>query len=211
MFAATPTKPQAIKLLNDVKDRMAKYGRALHELRVLPGAVVYAGRTAAEAEEKFEELQSLITPTIGVHNLSHYVSMDLSKYPIDGPFPDLSEAVGGTSRRYAIAELAKRENLTIRQTYLRMLPSFGHIVMKGDGKQIADQIEDWYKSKACDGFNIHVGMQPQGLTSFVDHVIPELQRRGLFRMEYEGRTLRETMGFPKPINPYFTNSRVAAE
>jgi FMN-dependent oxidoreductase (nitrilotriacetate monooxygenase family) len=197
MFAATPTKPQAIKLLNDVKDRMAKYGRALHELRVLPGAV--------------EELQSLITPTIGVHNHSHYVSMDLSKYPIDGPFPDLSEAVGGTSRRYAIAELAKRENLTIRQTYLRMLPSFGHIVMKGDGKQIADQIEDWYKSKACDGFNIHVGMQPQGLTSFVDHVIPELQRRGLFRMEYEGRTLRETMGFPKPINPYFTNSRVAAE
>ena len=95
--------------------------------------------------------------------------MDLSKYPIDGPFPELTESNGGTSRRYAIAELAKRENLTIRQTYLRMLPSFGHIVMKGDGKQVADQIEDWYTSKACDGFNIHVGMQPGGLTSFVDH------------------------------------------
>ena len=211
MFAATPTKQQAIKLLNDVKDRMAKYGRAPHELRVLPGAVVYVGRTAAEADEKFEELQSLITPTVGVKNLSHYVSMDLSKYPIDGPFPELTESNGGTSRRYAIAELAKRENLTIRQTYLRMLPSFGHIVMKGDGKQVADQIEDWYTSKACDGFNIHVGMQPGGLTSFVDHVIPELQRRGLFRTEYEGKTLRETMGFPMPVNPYFSGSSVAAE
>jgi FMN-dependent oxidoreductase (nitrilotriacetate monooxygenase family) len=211
MFAATPTKQQAIKLLDDVKGRMAKYGRAPHELRVLPGAVVYVGRTAAEADEKFEELQSLITPTIGVKNLSHYVSMDLSKYPIDGPFPDLLESNTGTSRRYAIAELAKRENLTIRQTYLRMLPSFGHVVMKGDGKHVADQIEDWYTSKACDGFNIHVGMQPGGLTSFVDHVIPELQRRGLFRKEYEGKTLRETMGFPMPVNPYFGASSVAAE
>lgn len=212
MFAATPTKQQAIAFYNDMKGRLGKYGRAPESLRVLPGTVVYVGRTAAEADEKFAELQALINPTVGVLNLSHYVSMDLSKYPIDGPFPDLSaETAGGSSRRYAIADLAKRENLTIRQTYERMLPSFGHIVMKGDGKQVADQIEDWYKSGACDGFNVHVGFQPDGLGNFVDFVIPELQRRGLFRKDYGGQTLRESMGLTMPQNPYFSTPSVAAE
>ncbi len=212
MFCATPTKQQALAFYNDMKGRLEKYGRAPDTLRVLPGAVVYVGRTAAEAEEDFEQQQALINPTVGVLNLSHYVSMDLSKYPIDGPFPDLSaETAGGSSRRYAIADVAKREKLTIRQTYERMLPSFGHPVMKGDGKQVADMIEDWYTSRACDGFNIHVGYQPKGLANFVDFVVPELQRRGLFRTEYTGKTMRENMGLPTPVNPYFSGAAVAAE
>jgi N-acetyl-S-(2-succino)cysteine monooxygenase len=212
MFCATTTKQQALKFYNDMKGRLEKYGRPPDTMKILPGAVVYVGRTAAEAEEDFQQQQALINPTVGVLNLSHYVAMDLSKYPVDGPFPDLSaDTAGGSSRRYAIAEVAKRESLTIRQTYERMLPSFGHPVMKGDGKQVADQIEDWYTSGVCDGFNIHVGYQPKGLANFVDFVVPELQRRGLFRKEYTGKTMRENMGLPTPVNPYFTTAAVAAE
>ena len=137
--------------------------------------------------------------------------MDLSKYPIDSPVPEPTEIVGGSSRRYVIYEMAKRENLTIRQTYERVIPTVGHVLMKGDGKQVADQMEDWYKSKACDGFNVHIPHQPGGLINFVDLVIPELQRRGVFRTEYSGTNLREMMGLKFPVNPYFPAPGETAE
>lgn len=212
MFAATPTKKQAMAFYSDMKGRLEKYGRAADALRIMPGAVVYVGRTSAEAEEKFQELQALISPTVGVLNLSHYVDMDLTGYPIDGPFPELTtDGAGGSSRRYAIAEVARREGLTIRQTYERFLPSFGHIVMKGDGREVADMIEDWYRDKACDGFNIHVGYQPDGLANFVDHVVPELQRRGIYKKDYGQGMLREMMGLRVPLNPFFGEANIAAE
>ena len=140
--------------------------------------------------------------------------MDLSAYPIDGPLPEITgDNIGTSSRRYVIADMAKRENLTLRQVYQRVIRSLGHVVFKGDGKQVADQIEDWYKSKACDGFNIHVPLQPRGLKDFVDLVIPELQRRGVFRTEYMGRNLREMMEFPVLPNLNFAEKgkQVAAE
>ena len=102
--------------------------------------------------------------------------------------------------------MAKRDNLTIRQTYERVIPTVGHVLMKGNGKQVAEQMIDWYRSKACDGFNVHIPHQPSGLTNFVDFVIPELQHAGAFRKEYEGRNLRERMGLPVPSNPYFTEA-----
>lgn len=204
MFAATPTKKQAIDFYNDMKSRLPAYGRAPDELRVMPGCVVYVGSSEAEADEQFRKQQELIDPVVGVRHLSHYVAMDLTGYPLDEPFPELSpDSAGGSSRRYAIADVARREGLTIRQLYERMLPSFGHIVMKGNGVQVADMIEDWYKSGACDGFNVHVGYQPAGLRNFVDYVIPELQRRGLYRTAYPGRTLRDIVGLKRPESQFF--------
>jgi alkanesulfonate monooxygenase len=212
MFAATPTKAQAIAIYNDMKSRLAKYGRRPEELRVMPGCVAYVGRTAAEAEAQFQEQQALIDPVVGVRHLSHHVAMDLTGHPLDAPFPELSpDTAGGSSRRYAIAEVARREGLTIRQTYERMLPSFGHVVIKGDGAQVADVIEDWYRSGACDGFNVHIGFQPDGLRNFVDHVVPELQRRGLYRREYPGRTLRDIVGLRRPESQFFGPASLAAE
>lgn len=212
MFCATPQKDMAITFYNDMKARAVKHGRAADALRVFPGAVVYAAETRDEAEDRFAELQALIEPAIGVQNLSHYVSMDLSGYDIDDPFPELTaDGTGGSSRRHAIAAVAHREKLTIRQTYERFLPSFGHVVMIGDGASIADEIEDWYTSGACDGFNIHVGYQPDGLHQFVDHVIPELQRRGIYKTAYSPGTLREKLGFSIPPNPRFARDRNAAE
>jgi alkanesulfonate monooxygenase len=211
-FAVTPNKETAIKFYADVKGRMAKYGRAPESLRILPGASVYVGRTAEEAEEFFEQLQLRISPALGLAYLSNIVETDVSKFPIDGPLPDLSyNSEGGSSRRKVIYEMATRENLSLRQTYERIIPSVGHVLMKGSGSQIADQMEDWYKSKACDGFNVHVPTQPQGLKNFVDLVVPELQRRGVFRKEYTGKTLRERMGLPRPVNPYFPAGDTVAE
>lgn len=212
MFCATPTKGLARAFYEDMKARAVRRGRRPEQLRIFPGTVIYTGESDAHAQEKFEEMQALIKPNVGVRHLSHYVDMDLTGYDLDDPFPELSkESAGGSSRRYAIAAVAHKEKLTVRQTYERFLPSFGHVVMVGGAGTVADQIEDWYRSGACDGFNVHVGYQPDGLEGVVDHVIPELQRRRLFKTEYRGATLRERMGLDVPANPYFTRARDAAE
>jgi alkanesulfonate monooxygenase len=205
MFCATPTKQLAISFYQDMKQRAEKAGRRSEDLKVFPGAVIYAGASEAEACERFDEMQALIKPDIGVRNLSHYVDMDLSGFPLDAPFPELTpDRAGGSSRRYAIAAVAHKEKLTIRQTYERFLPSFGHIVLKGGASHIVDQMEDWYRSGACDGFNVHVGYQPDGLEDIVDYVIPELQRRGLFKTAYQSGSLRQKMGLPVPGNQFFS-------
>jgi alkanesulfonate monooxygenase SsuD/methylene tetrahydromethanopterin reductase-like flavin-dependent oxidoreductase (luciferase family) len=159
----------------------------------------YVGRTAAEADELYAELQEAIDPIVGVASLSKFCRTDLSGYALDGPLPDLSaEVVGMTSYRQAIDQLAKREKLTIRELYKRIVPSAGHIVFKGSAVQVADQMEDWFRSRACDGFNVGMPVLPRSLESFVDLVIPDLQRRGLFRTAYPGGTLRTMLGLPQP-------------
>jgi FMN-dependent oxidoreductase (nitrilotriacetate monooxygenase family) len=204
VFAVADEIGAAQAFYDDVKGRLDKYGRSPDSLRILPGATVYVDETEAEANDLFDELQSLISPSVGVPYLSKLVEMDLSPYDIDGPLPDLSgDVVGISSFRKNIATMAERDNLTLRQTYERVLPSMGHVVFKGNAVQVADQIQEWFESGACDGFNLGGPVAPLGLTKIVDHLIPELQRRGLFRTEYTGSTLRENMGLATPANPYF--------
>jgi FMN-dependent oxidoreductase (nitrilotriacetate monooxygenase family) len=204
VFAVTDTKEAGQAFYADVKGRLEKYGRSPDSLRIMPGCSVYVGRTEAEADELYEELQSLISPDLGVPYLSKLVEMNLEGLPLDGPMPDLSSETNAiASFRRSIAAMAARDSLTIRQTYQRVLPSMGHVVFKGSPKHVADMMEDWYTSQACDGFNVLVPVLPRGLTEFVEMVVPELQRRGLFRTEYQGNTLREIMGLPTPRNPYF--------
>eukprot|EP01037_Dinobryon_pediforme_P002104 gene2104-2141_t len=212
IFAVTNTKPDGQKFYADLKRRLPKYGREPDDLRVIPGCAVYVGRTNSEAQELYDELQALIAPELGVPYLSKLCGMDFSKYDIDGPMPDMSAPVVGiASFREAIAEIAKRDNLSIRKTYERILPSMGHCTMIGSASQVADEMEDWYRSKACDGFNINTPVMPRSLDDFVDLVIPELQRRGLFRTEYKGDTLRERMGLRMPTNPNFPKTSMAAD
>ena len=204
VFSVTDTKEAGIAFYADVKGRMAKYGRDPASMKIMPGCSVYVGRTAAEADELYEELQSLIAPELGVPYLSKLVEHNLQGLPLDGPMPDLSAETNAiASFRNSIAAMAKRDNLSIRQTYQRVLPSMGHAVFKGSPADVADQMEDWYRSKACDGFNVLLPVLPRCLTEFVDLVVPELQKRGVFRREYEGTTLRDVMGLPTPVNPYF--------
>jgi len=212
VFAVADTMPAAQAFYADVKGRMGRYGRDPDSLRILPGATIYIGETASEADEFFEELQSLIAPSLGVPYLSKLVEMNLADFPLDGPMPDLSgPTLGIASFRKSIAEMAARDNLTIRQTYQRVLPSMGHVVFKGNAKDVADQIEDWFTSRGADGFNIGTPVLPRCLKMITRLLIPELQRRGLFRTAYQGNTLRERMGLPLPSNPWGVSQARAAE
>jgi alkanesulfonate monooxygenase len=212
LFASGNSKDSTQKLCVDIRDRMVKYGREPNSLKILPGLAVYVGRTEDEAKQLYRELTELIPPALGVDYLSKQVEMDLTEYPLDGPLPEIThENIGGTSSRYTIANLAKREGLTIRQTYQRVLGSASGGMVIGDPKQVADYMEDWYSSKACDGFIIGGAVMPRGLNDFVDLVVPELQRRGIFRKEYEGTTLRDNLGLATPKNPHFMIGPAAAE
>jgi FMN-dependent oxidoreductase (nitrilotriacetate monooxygenase family) len=211
LFGSASGKPEAQVIYADIKSRMAKYGREPDALRILPGMTVFAGRTASEADALYDSLQSLISPALGVPYLSKIVGLDMSKYPLDAPMPDSqTEQVGGTAIGRSVLALAKREGLTVRQTYERILPSMGGNMVKGDAKHIADVFEDWYASKACDGFVLSMPVNPRALHDFVDLVIPELQRRGLFRTEYAGTTLRENMGLARPRDPFGARPKTAA-
>jgi alkanesulfonate monooxygenase len=123
--------------------------------------------------------------------------MDLSQYPIDGPMPyaQVTERVG---HRMVIFDLARREGLSIRQTYQHVVGQRSHKVVIGTAGDIADHMEDWFSSGACDGFNIMPATLPEGLDDFVMHVTPELQHRGLFRTAYEATTLRGNLGLDIP-------------
>ncbi|MFM0054898.1 LLM class flavin-dependent oxidoreductase [Paraburkholderia phytofirmans] len=211
IFVAHQTLEEAQSFYRDVKGRLAKYGRAPDHLKIMPGIFPIVGRTQEEAEEKFAALQDLIHPTVGLSLLSNMSGgVDLSQYPVDGPLPELPETNGGKSRQRLLFDLARRENLTIRDLYLRIAGARGHQQVVGTPRSIADQLQQWFEEEGADGFNIMSPWLPGGLTEFAELVVPELQRRGLFRTEYEGSTLRENLGLPRPVNRYTSATQQAA-
>lgn len=203
IFTAQQTLAEAQAFYADVKGRLAQYGRNRDHLKIMPGVFPVIGRTEEEAREKYQQLQDLIDPAVGLSLLSVLVGgVDLSGYPLDGPLPNLPETNLQKSRLQLLSDLAQRDNLTIRQLYFAIAGARGHRTILGTPELIADQLEDWFVNNGADGFNIMPPWLPGGLDEFVDLVIPELQRRGLFRTEYEGRTLRENLGLPRPTNQF---------
>jgi alkanesulfonate monooxygenase len=186
----------------DVKGRMMRIGRNLDHLKVLPGAFVVVGDTVTEAREKRARLDSLVHYDSAIASLSIMLGHDASGFDPEGPLPPIPESNASKSGRERMIELARRENLTVRQLAQRV-GGFAGLAFVGTPGTIADQMEEWLLTEACDGFNIMFPYLPGGLDDFVDQVIPELQRRGLFRTEYEGRTLRENLGLPWPKNRFF--------
>lgn len=203
VFTAQQTVEDARAFYSDLKSRLPAWGRTEHELKILPGVSPFVGRSESEAREKFEQLQDLIDPAVGLGLISAFLGgVDLSAYPLDGPFPaDLPVGEGWKSRHDLFNKLAQRENLSIRQLYKRVATGRGHWTVVGTPESIADQLEHWFKTGAADGFNILAPTLPHGLKDFAELVIPELQRRGLFRTEYTGRTLREHLGLRRPAHP----------
>lgn len=182
----------------DIKGRMAKYGRDPDQLKVAPGLSVVVGETDSEAKERFHELQELID----FSNVS-LGGQDLSGYDLDGPLPDLAESENGKGRFQQLVALARRENLSIRELVYRFSTSRGHLQIHGSPKTVADTIEEWFVGRAADAFNVVPPLPPLargGFITFVEKVVPELQRRGLFRTEYTGSTYRENLGLERPIN-----------
>jgi FMN-dependent oxidoreductase (nitrilotriacetate monooxygenase family) len=201
IFTAQQTLEDAIDFYSDVKGRLAQYGRHPDDLKIMPGVFPIVGRSESEAREKFEQLQALIDPKVGLALVSGLTGgFDLSGYPLDGPIPELPETNASKSRQLLTLELARRENLTIRQLYLRVAGARGHWQLVGTPAQIVDQLEERFVKGGADGYNVMPPVLPAGLDDFVELVIPELRRRGLFRSEYEGRTLRDNLGLRRPVN-----------
>ena len=200
IFTAQQTLDDAVAFYADVKGRMGQHGRNPDHLKIMPGAFPVVGRTEAEAQDKFAALQELIHPVVGRSLLEQLTGADLSPFPDDAPVPELPETNGGKSRQELFLRLARREGLTIRELYLRAASARGHWVIIGTPGQIADALQERFEAHGADGFNIMPPTLPGGLDDFVALVIPELQSRGLFRRDYEGRTLRENLGLPRPAH-----------
>ncbi|WP_454721347.1 MULTISPECIES: LLM class flavin-dependent oxidoreductase [Cupriavidus] len=202
VFTAQQTVEDAVAFYADVKGRLARYGREADDLKILPGVFPVVGHSESEAREKFEQLQSLIDPVVGLALVSSLSGgFDLSGYPLDGPIPELPETNASKSRQRLLIDLARRENLTIRQLYQRVAGARGHWQLVGTAEQIADQLEERFRKYGADGYNIMSPVLPGGLTDFIALVLPELRRRGLFRTEYAGTTLREHLGLKRPAHP----------
>ncbi len=202
VFAAGGAIAGARDFYADVKGRMVKLGRDPDHLKILPGALVVTGESKEIAQRKKDLLDSLVHPDSGIASLSIALGVDASKFDLDGPLPDIPETNQSKSGRQRVIDRARRDNLTVRQL-AQIAGSYGGLAMVGTPAQIADEMEEWLFTDACDGFNIMFPYVPGGLDDFVDHVVPELQRRGLFRTEYEGTTLRENLGLPRPKNRFF--------
>ncbi len=211
VFTAQPTLEDGAAFFKALKSRLPAYGRNQDDLKIMPGLSPVVGRTKAEAEDKFAALQNLIDPIVGLGLLSSMAGYDLSGYDVDGPFPDIADSNTGKGRLKVLKDTAHRENMTIRQLYMRIAGTRGHHLVIGTPQEIADKMEEWFKGDAADGFNIMPQSLPGGLTDFVDLVIPELQRRGLFRTEYEGKTLRANLGLRWPQNRFASVTDHAAE
>lgn len=200
IFVAHQTFDEAQSFYRDIKRRAAGYGRDPESIKVMPGIFPVVGHSQAEADEKFARLQDLIHPVVGVQLLSNMIGVDLSGHPVDGPLPELPETNGGRSRQLLLADLARRDGLTIRQLYLKIAGARGHQQVVGTPARIADQLQQWFEEEGADGFNIMSPWLPGGLDDFIELVLPELRRRGLFRREYAGSTLREHLGLARPAH-----------
>jgi FMN-dependent oxidoreductase (nitrilotriacetate monooxygenase family) len=202
IFTAQHDLATAVAFARDVKGRLAGFGRHPSSLKVLPGIVPFVGATRQNALDKQTALHALIHPELGLSVLSALLgNVDLNGCDIDGPLPDLPPSNTSESRQALFVATARRENLTIRQLYQRACMANGHRTVIGTPEEIADDLEKWHRAGAADGFVLIPASLPEGLADFVDHVVPILQKRGLFRTAYEGTTLRENLGLPRPDLP----------
>lgn len=200
VFTAQTSLASAQAFYADLKGRLSTYGRAVDSLKIMPGVFIVVAETEALAKAKFESFQELVEPQVGVALLGRMLgNFDLSGYPLDGPLPELPLTDSGQrSRQKLLTELADQENLTLAQLGRRIAGGRGHYSLIGTPEQIADELQRWFEQGAADGFNVLVPHLPGGLEDVAQLLVPELQRRGLFRTEYEGMTLRENLGLQRP-------------
>ncbi|CAH1658358.1 LLM class flavin-dependent oxidoreductase [Chelatococcus asaccharovorans] len=197
-FVAHTDLGDAQAYYRSVKSKLARHGRDEDALKILPGLLAIVAPTEAEARNKYEELQALIHPLVGLAHV--YGPMgDLSAYPIDGPVPVPNDPQH-RSRAKVLLDMAARNNWTIRDLYLAASMGRGHRTVIGTPGQVADAMQEWVDGRGADGFNIIPATLPGGIEDFVDLVVPELQDRGVYRTVYEGETLRENLGVPRPAS-----------
>ena len=214
VFTAQQTLEEAQSFYADLKARTRRLGRDPDTIKILPGIVPVIGSTEAEAQARDAELEQLIVPEHAQRRLATLLRVPVEHLDLDKPLPaDIpteDEIEGSKSRYTLIVTLARRENLTVRQLIGRLGGGRGHRTFTGTPEQVADAIADWFGNGAADGFNIMPAVLPSGLALFVEHVVPILRRRGLFRTAYEGQTLRDHYGLPRPRNQHAAAVQEAA-
>ena len=205
VFTAQGNLVDGRRFYADLKGRLAAVGRSREHLKILPGALVVVGETVDEARAKRARLDSLVDYANAIASLSIALGHDASKFNPDGPLPDIPESNASKSGRERALALARADGLTVRQLAQR-LGGYAGLAFVGTPSTIADAMEEWVSTEASDGFNIMFPFLPAGLSDVVSGVVPELQRRGLFRKEYGGPTLRDHLGLPRPENRFFPSA-----
>jgi len=203
VFTAQQTPEGGRRFYSELKSRARDAGRDPDTLKILPGVVPVVGATEVAARALAAELERLVRPTRAVRQLAQILRVPPEALDLDRELPKLlneDQIEGSRSRFSLIVNLARREGLTVRQLIGRLSCGRGHYTITGTPEQIADNLQFWWESSAADGFNVMPAVLPSGLSDFVDHVVPLLQERGLFRAEYEGATLRAHYGLTRPSN-----------
>ena len=210
VFTAQVDIGEARAFYADVKGRMAAHGRHPDELKIMPGIRFVLGATDAEARARYDMMANEVSDDGALMAIQRLAGgLDLRNFPLDGPLPELPPSNAARARQRMMIELARREQLSIRQLARRFTFSLGHLVFVGTAPALADLMETWFRAGAADGFTMLSPYYPAPLEDFVAGVIPELQRRGLFRTAYEGTTLREHLGLPRPANALAARPRSA--
>jgi len=202
VFAAGGRLADDQAFYRDVKSRAERAGRDPEGLKILPGAFVVVGDSDDEARAKRFRLDSLVHYESAIASLSIALGVDAAKFDPDAPLPEIPETNQSQSGRARAVGIAQREGLSVRQLAQR-LGGYAGLAFVGSVKTVADQMEQWFVERGCDGFNVMFPYLPEGLEDFIVKVVPELQRRGLFRREYEGPTLRDNLGLKRPQNRFF--------
>ena len=209
VFTVTADLGEAQARYATLKSAAVRAGRPTGSPKILPGLMPIVAETRAAARAAYDALQALVPREIAVPYLSDLVEHDLSRYPLDGPLPELPAINGGVGRLEMIRRLGQ-DGLSLGAVAHRMLLARGHWTVIGTPTDIADEMQRWFANHACDGFNILAPFHPGGLEAFVDLVVPELQRRGLFRDRYTGHTLRDHLGLQRPPNHFAASAAARA-
>jgi alkanesulfonate monooxygenase SsuD/methylene tetrahydromethanopterin reductase-like flavin-dependent oxidoreductase (luciferase family) len=183
-----------------LKQRVVKHGRAPEHVLVLPGVMPIIGETNEQAKDLLARLQSWLTPTNALTLVSQRLGHDISGYPLDGPVPEFPLTNRGQSFSTTLLEMARREKMTLRDLYNVTAAARGHWVICGTPQRIADALEEWFTGGMADGFIIMPPFFPEAFEDFVNRVVPELQRRGLFRRDYSDTTLRGHLGLKHTVD-----------
>ena len=201
IFTAAQTIDEALSFRRAVDREAASFGRLPEHVAILPGLSTVVGGTEAEAQERRQLLAELVPEPYALRRLSAQLGTDLSATDLDQTVPrdafPVPEEAGGSQTFYRLVlGIIERDRPTYRQLLRKLGGGAGHRIVVGTAEQIADDIELWFRAGAADGFNVMPDALPSGFDHFIEQVVPELQRRGLFRTEYAGRTLRDHLGLP---------------
>ncbi|MGO1181603.1 MAG: LLM class flavin-dependent oxidoreductase [Micrococcaceae bacterium] len=198
-FTAQSNIDGALEFVENIRAATRDAGRHPADVRVISGVQPIIGDTMKEAQERYREMQELIHPEVGLARLSQLLDYDVTQSPLDEELPnDIPETENYKSRRQLIIETARREGLTLRELYLRVVSSYGHRVVIGTPESVADELTEWFIKGATDGYILSPTYLPDGFDEFAEKVLPLLRERGVFRDEYSGNTFREHLGLPRP-------------